>query len=80
MLPFDFISYPARRRLNRQEGLADLVKRGRQLINAGKIGDARVLLRIAAEANDATAAFVLATTYDSIFAPTIEERRFIPRH
>ena len=35
-----------------------------QRVIDGKIGDARVVLRIAAEANDATAAFVLATTYD----------------
>jgi hypothetical protein len=54
----------------KQKGVADLVKRGRKLLDAGKIGDARVLLRIAAEANDATAAFVLATTYD----PTVLEK------
>jgi TPR repeat protein len=35
-------------------------------MNAGKIADARALFRIAAEANDSTAAFVLATTYDPI--------------
>src|SRR5215469_11786834 len=40
--------------LKRPEGFADLVKRGRELISAGKIGDARMLLRIAADANDGT--------------------------
>jgi hypothetical protein len=47
-----------------REEVADLVKRGRELIAAGKISDARLLLRSAADAGDATAAFVLATTYD----------------
>src|SRR5262249_10289837 len=60
--------------LNRQEELADLVERGRELINAGKIHDARVLLRIAAEANDATAAFVLATTYDPRVLEKLKDR------
>jgi TPR repeat protein len=48
------------------EEIADLVKRGRELIAAGKITDARPLLRSAADAGDATAAFVLATTYDPV--------------
>jgi TPR repeat protein len=41
-----------------------LVKRGRELIAAGKIREARLLLKSAADAGDANAAFTLATTYD----------------
>jgi TPR repeat protein len=47
-----------------REGIADLVKRGRELIVAGKIHDARLLLKRAADAGDASAAFALGTTYD----------------
>jgi hypothetical protein len=46
------------------EEIADLVKRGRELFAAGKIRDARTLLKRAAEAGDASAALALATTYD----------------
>ena len=46
------------------EGIADLVKRGRELILAGKIRDARLLLKRAADAGDTSAAFALGTTYD----------------
>jgi TPR repeat protein len=44
--------------------IADLVKRGRELFAAGKIRDARLLLKRAADASDASAAFALGTTYD----------------
>jgi hypothetical protein len=46
--------------------IADLVKHGRELIAAGKIRDARVLLKRAADAGDANAALLLATTYDPV--------------
>jgi hypothetical protein len=46
------------------EEIADLVKRGRELVAAGKIRDARILLKRAAEAGDASAALALATTFD----------------
>jgi hypothetical protein len=46
------------------EKIADLVRRGRELFAAGKVRDARILLKRAAEAGDASAALVLATTYD----------------
>jgi hypothetical protein len=46
--------------------IADLVKRGRELITAGRIRDARLLLNSAADAGDPTAAFALATTYDPL--------------
>ena len=48
------------------EEIADLLKRGRELIAAGKIGEARLLLKSAAVSGDATAAFTLATTYDPV--------------
>ena len=48
----------------KREAIADLVKRGRELIAAGKIRDARLLLKRAADAGDASAAFALGTTYD----------------
>jgi hypothetical protein len=47
-----------------REEIVDLVKRGRELIVAGKIRDARILLKRAAGAGDSSAALALATTYD----------------
>jgi hypothetical protein len=61
----DTVAHTAKRAHDRQI-IGDLVKRGRELMSAGKVGDARVLLSLAAEANDSTAAFMLATTYDPI--------------
>ena len=49
-----------------QEELAAMVKRGEELLNTGDIASARLLLRRAAEARDARAAFALAGTYDPI--------------
>jgi hypothetical protein len=57
-----------------REIIAGLVQRGNELMSAGKISDARALLNIAAEANDATAAFVLATTYDPIVLDKVKSR------
>jgi hypothetical protein len=51
------------RNLDAQE-IAMMVKRGEELLNTGDIASARLLLRRAAEARDARAAFTLATTYD----------------
>ena len=48
------------------EEIVDLIKRGRELIAAGKIRDARVLLTKAANAGDANAALALAMTYDPV--------------
>ena len=53
------------RRLDRQE-IAYLLKRGEELLAAGELGPARLVLRRAAEAGDPNAAFALATTYDPI--------------
>jgi TPR repeat protein len=46
------------------EEITDLVRRGRELFAGGKIRDARILLKRAAEGGDASAALALATTYD----------------
>jgi hypothetical protein len=48
------------------EELASMVKRGEELLSTGDIASARLLLRRAAEARDARAAFALAGTYDPI--------------
>jgi hypothetical protein len=48
------------------EAVTDLVKRGQELIAAGKIPAARLVLMRAAEAGDAPAAMALGTTYDPI--------------
>ena len=64
----------AKRKKRTPEEIADLVKRGRELIAAGKIHDARLLLKSAADAGDATAAFTLATTYDPIELKTLGVR------
>jgi hypothetical protein len=55
----------AGRAIDPQE-LAAMVKRGEDLLNTGDIASARLLLRRAAEARDARAAFALAGTYDPI--------------
>jgi hypothetical protein len=48
------------------EEIAILIRRGEQLIETGDISSARLLLRRAAEARDARAAFALAGTYDPL--------------
>lgn len=54
---------PEQRSLDRDE-LAGLLKRGQTLLAEGDIASARLALRRAAEAGDATAALALAGTYD----------------
>jgi hypothetical protein len=53
------------RRLDREE-IAYLLKRGEELVAAGQLGPARLVLRRAAEAGDSSAAFALAMTYDPV--------------
>jgi hypothetical protein len=53
------------RQLDRKE-IAFLLKRGEELVAAGQLGPARLVLRRAAEAGDSDAAFALAMTYDPI--------------
>jgi hypothetical protein len=50
------------------EEIANLLKRGRELLDSGKISAARLIFEQAAQAGDASAALELGTTYD----PTIE--------
>jgi TPR repeat protein len=51
-------------RLIDKKELASLVKRGRYLLSIGDIAPARLLMERAADANEASAAFELAGTYD----------------
>ena len=57
------------RRLDREE-IAYLLKRGEELVAAGQLGPARLVLRRAAEAGDSDAAFALAITYDPVLLQT----------
>jgi len=50
-----------------QEQIATLLERGNQLMRSGDLAAARVVLRRAAEAKDATAALALGSTYDPAF-------------
>jgi TPR repeat protein len=68
------VDFPPSTNQPRPEEIADLVKRGRELFAAGKIRDARILLKRAAEAGDATAALALATTYDPAELEKLEAR------
>jgi len=61
------------RRLDREE-IAHLLKRGEELVAAGELGSARLVLQRAAEAGHPNAAFALAITYDPIL---LEGRRVI---
>jgi hypothetical protein len=61
------------RRLDREE-IAHLLKRGEELVAAGELGPARLVLQRAAEAGHSNAAFALAITYDPIL---LEGRRVI---
>ena len=55
-----------------------LLKRGKDLIAAGDIAAARIVLRKAAEANDAEAALGLAATYDPIVLRELKVYGFMP--
>lgn len=57
--------------------LAGLMTRARSLINVGDIVAARLLLERAANANDATAALLLAQTYDPVVLGTSDARSII---
>jgi hypothetical protein len=61
------------RRLDHEE-IAHLLKRGEELVAAGDLGPARLVLQRAAEAGHPNAAFALAITYDPIL---LEGRRVI---
>jgi hypothetical protein len=57
-----------------REAIADLLKRGQELIAAGKISEGRVALNAAAERGSAPAALALGETYD----PTIPQEHKAP--
>jgi hypothetical protein len=65
------------RQLNREE-ITYLLKRGEELVAAGQLGPARLVLRRAAEAGDSDAAFALAITYDPILLRTRTVVGFAP--
>jgi hypothetical protein len=58
--------------------IAILIGRGEQLLATGDLSSARLLLRRAAEARDARAAFALASTYDPLVLSKLRVRGFAP--
>jgi len=65
------------KRISAQE-LTSLMKRARDLLSAGDIPAARLLLERAAEGQDATAALMLARTYDPAVLGTSDVRNITP--
>jgi len=59
------VAAPLRRPLDRDE-IAALLRRGKELVASGDLAAARLVLRPAAEAQDAEAALALAATYDPL--------------
>jgi hypothetical protein len=68
---------PAIRRLGADE-LANLMSRGRALLQSGDIAPARLLLERAAEAGEANAALMVAETYDPAVLGTQDSRNITP--
>ena len=75
--PADSSASFLQRQLDAQE-IVLLLKRGKDLIAAGDIAAARIVLRKAAEANDAEAALALAATYDPIVLRELKVYGFMP--
>ena len=75
--PADSSASFLQRQLDAQE-IVLLLKRGKDLIAAGDIAAARIVLRKAAEANDAEAALGLAATYDPIVLRELKVYGFMP--
>ena len=71
------VATPPARQLDADE-LAALLKRARGLIEIGDIGPARLLLERAADAQEASAAFLLAETWDPAVLGTPDERSITP--
>jgi hypothetical protein len=65
---------PSKLQLNDEE-IGTLVARGRELIQAGDIDRARLVLEQAAEAGNATAALELGGTYDPVILLEIQDKR-----
>jgi hypothetical protein len=68
---------PVQRQLN-SEDIIMLLKRGKDLIAAGDLAAARIVLRKAADANDAEAALALAATYDPLVLRELKVYGFMP--
>jgi hypothetical protein len=68
---------PAARRMDADE-LANLMARARSLLSSGDISPARLLLERAAEAQEASAALMLAQTYDPTVLGTQDIRNITP--
>jgi len=68
---------PSQRQPNSEE-LAVLLKRGKDLIATGDLAAARLVLRRAAEANDAEAALALGATYDPLVLRQLKVYGFTP--
>lgn len=68
---------PAARRMDSEE-LANLMTRAKTLLASGDISPARLLLERAAEANEASAALMLAQTYDPTVLGTQDIRNITP--
>jgi TPR repeat protein len=71
------VAAPAARRMDPDE-LAALLKRARGLVATGDIGSARLLLERAADAQEASAALLLAQTYDPAVLGTQDSRSITP--
>jgi len=75
--PLGSIGGTAERRLAPDE-LSNLMRRARSLLAAGDIPSARLLLERAADAQEPSAAFMLAQTYDPVVLGTQDARRIVP--
>jgi len=71
------VAAPPARRIDSEE-LANLMTRAKALLASGDISPARLLLERAAEAQDATAALMLAQTYDPTILGTQDIRNITP--
>ena len=77
MMPAELSKSPSQRQPNSEE-LAVLLKRGKDLIATGDLAAARLVLRRAAEANDAEAALALGATYDPLVLRQLKVYGFTP--
>jgi hypothetical protein len=75
--PIGSVGTTPSRRLAPDE-LANLMRRARNLLAAGDIPSARLLLERAADAQEPSAAFMLAQTYDPVVLGTQDARRIVP--
>ena len=74
-IPAELPTQLSQRQLNDDE-IAVLLKRGKDLITAGDLSAARLVLRRAADANNAEAALALAATYDPLVLRELKVYRF----